>query len=220
MSVVETCEWDGRTWRRYPDSPHRSYRVYFQRHERWKEPPIWLHQEIWKSVNGDIPEGFHVHHIDENPLNNAIENLECIPAAEHYARHREAKRLYGQSEEQLAHLARIRPGGLVALAAWKISPEGKAAMSEFAKRSWNDRPMLVFVCKFCKTEFQSKDTRSIYCSHRCMQRDHPAQTIYPCVCGTCGTEFMAKKRKQRFCNHRCAAFARESAKRARLQSAG
>jgi hypothetical protein len=34
-------------------------------------------------TNGKIPSGFDIHHIDCNRENNSIENLECLPKAEH-----------------------------------------------------------------------------------------------------------------------------------------
>jgi len=34
------------------------------------------HRYIWESHNGPIPEGYHIHHRDGNPLNNRLENLQ------------------------------------------------------------------------------------------------------------------------------------------------
>lgn len=42
-----------------------------------------MHRDVWEFHNGKIPDGFDVHHIDENKSNNAIENLECLSKAEH-----------------------------------------------------------------------------------------------------------------------------------------
>lgn len=42
-----------------------------------------LHRETWKQERGPIPEDFDVHHLDENPDNNAIENLECLSKSDH-----------------------------------------------------------------------------------------------------------------------------------------
>lgn len=42
-----------------------------------------LHQQIYIDNNGDIPDGYHVHHIDGNPENNAVDNLVAIPPEEH-----------------------------------------------------------------------------------------------------------------------------------------
>lgn len=45
------------------------------------------HRVVWKRHFGPIPEGYHVHHIDENGLNNDISNLVALPESEHHALH-------------------------------------------------------------------------------------------------------------------------------------
>lgn len=83
MDEVEIVEYSGKKWRRYPKSKNRTHRVYFQRHESWKKPPIFLHRVIYEEHFGPIPEGYHVHHKDNNPLNNSPSNLEALPARVH-----------------------------------------------------------------------------------------------------------------------------------------
>jgi HNH endonuclease/Helix-turn-helix domain of resolvase len=46
-----------------------------------------LHRDVWKSVHGDIPMGYDIHHKDEDKSNNDIENLELLPTAEHTQLH-------------------------------------------------------------------------------------------------------------------------------------
>jgi hypothetical protein len=44
----------------------------------------WLHRYVWsKHHNKEIPDGFQIHHIDENPSNNDISNLELIKHETH-----------------------------------------------------------------------------------------------------------------------------------------
>lgn len=42
-----------------------------------------IHRKVWESVNGKIPKGHHIHHIDGNPYNNELSNLTCVTAEEH-----------------------------------------------------------------------------------------------------------------------------------------
>jgi hypothetical protein len=207
---VETCEWGGRVWRRYPNSPRRSHRVYFQCHAEWKRPPLYLHREVWKAAHGPIPDGCDIHHADGNPLNNDVANLECLTVGEHRRRHREAYR----SERQLEHLRRIRPRGLAGLARWKQSPEGVAALRENGRAVMASRPFLDFACPQCGCRFRSRQARAVYCSSACRQRSNPARPSHPGVCGWCGGGFLSCKRGQRFCGRACASRARESGKRA------
>lgn len=41
-----------------------------------------LHRVIWECVNGEIPEGMQVNHIDENKDNNSISNLNLMTCKE------------------------------------------------------------------------------------------------------------------------------------------
>jgi hypothetical protein len=41
-----------------------------------------LHRVIWMAVNGDIPEGLEINHIDENKSNNSISNLNLMTRKE------------------------------------------------------------------------------------------------------------------------------------------
>lgn len=41
-----------------------------------------VHRLVWTVVNGDIPEGMEVNHIDENKQNNSISNLNLLTKTE------------------------------------------------------------------------------------------------------------------------------------------
>lgn len=42
-----------------------------------------LHRAVWSYHFGEIPVGCQIHHIDCNPTNNDISNLQCLTVAEH-----------------------------------------------------------------------------------------------------------------------------------------
>ena len=46
-----------------------------------------VHRGCWEAHHGAVPNGFVVHHDDEDRLNNAIENLACMTNAEHLRLH-------------------------------------------------------------------------------------------------------------------------------------
>jgi hypothetical protein len=47
----------------------------------------FIHRDIWKHFNGEIPEGFIVHHVDGDQANNSIENLALMSRADHVLEH-------------------------------------------------------------------------------------------------------------------------------------
>jgi hypothetical protein len=46
-----------------------------------------LHRLIWEDINSPIPEGYHIHHIDGNKINNDLSNLKLIEISEHLSLH-------------------------------------------------------------------------------------------------------------------------------------
>lgn len=127
----------------------------------------YLHRAIWEKHNGPIPPGYHVHHKDGNPLNNAIENLEALPAAEHMREHGlVAPHL--KSPERLALLNSIRG----ASHEWHKSPDSRAVLSAAAKKQWVDKVPTRYICVVCGTPFESKATTAMYCTRKCGRSRH------------------------------------------------
>jgi hypothetical protein len=46
------------------------------------------YRKIYESHHGKIPKGYHIHHIDGNPFNNEISNLQCVSPEEHAEIHK------------------------------------------------------------------------------------------------------------------------------------
>lgn len=69
-----TQYFNGRLWRLWP-----SERYHAAGGNR-------LHRAVWTSAFGSIPRGCHIHHKDEDTVNNSLVNLECLPPSEHLAK--------------------------------------------------------------------------------------------------------------------------------------
>ncbi len=54
---------------------------------------IYEHRYIWEFYYGPVPKGYNIHHVDEDKLNNAIENLEVLPHGSHSRKHQIARKL-------------------------------------------------------------------------------------------------------------------------------
>lgn len=48
---------------------------------------VWENRFVWEQANGPIPEGFHVHHRNEDPTDDRLSNLELRDGADHIAEH-------------------------------------------------------------------------------------------------------------------------------------
>ena len=48
---------------------------------------VHIHRLEWQKHNGGIPDGYVIHHKDENKLNWNIENLELLSRADHIREH-------------------------------------------------------------------------------------------------------------------------------------
>ncbi len=53
---------------------------------------------IWERVCGKVPNGHVIHHIDHDPFNNDLSNLECMDAFEHNSLHHRGE-YYGTPPE-------------------------------------------------------------------------------------------------------------------------
>jgi HNH endonuclease len=204
MARSESVIFNGITFRRYPDSANWAERMYFTPGGSHRERGVGrLHQEVWKGANGPIPEGYHVHHKDENPLNNDPSNLECLPGEDHHARHL-TTRVY-QTPRRLAHLDEIRP----LAAEWHRGEQGRAWHREHGRRTWDGREPATYACEQCGAAFESRASQghSRFCSAYCRHRARLASGVDDEMraCESCGAAFQVNKYlRKRFCTRSCA----------------
>ncbi len=122
-----------------------------------------LHRAVWEAHNGAIPEGYHVHHIDENRSNNQIENLSLMPGLEHMKMHAGEPERRENGRRAIALAIMVAPE-------WHHSEEGKKWHSEHMKEVWQTMPYHEVVCDFCGKVFLSRATRRKgphFCNQNC-----------------------------------------------------
>ena len=166
-----------------------------------------LHEEIWKSYNGFVPEGYHIHHKDKNPFNNSIENLECLPASEHLKLHMEDEKHKEQCRKNIQKAIAAAPK-------WHKSEEGRKWHSEHSKQIWENLQPVIKKCEYCGKEYTTVIYFQRFCSNVCKSAWRRKSRIddETRTCPICGKEFRVNKySKKQFCSRSCASKSRQYA---------
>lgn len=208
QETTERIVFNGIPYRRYPNSSKLELRNYFICSNGKDGRVRRLHQAIWEHHNGPIPEGHHVHHKDENTLNNDIANLECLSNKEHRRTHwtpEDAERARKMAED-------ARP----LTKAWHASEEGLKWHAENGRKVWENREATERTCIECSKKFMSKCPRpSRFCGNNCKQRAYQRgkKESLEKVC-RCGVSFKTNPYQPReHCSHACAAKTRWEARK-------
>ena len=206
MAKVETVTFNGRRYRRYPESENPSDRKYF-RTTYAKRSPTYLHRDIWEFYRGPIPEGFDVHHKDEDPGNNALGNFECIPLGDHRSMHATAWHADPYNRiGQLALLDSIRP----LTKAWHASPEGREKHREIGAQAYAQFVPVGKPCEQCGKMFNPRKigNQDRFCSNACKSAWRRASGVDDETrnCVVCGVAFVVNRySRATTCSHACGA---------------
>jgi hypothetical protein len=172
-----------------------------------------MHREIWEFYNGGIPSGMHIHHIDGDPANNKIENLEMLTHKDHMRKHKwDDDRL----TKQIKHLENVRPlasswhstkEGIASNTRisreFRDSPKGQGFHKKIAKLSYINFVPITKKCAFCGKEFKTTrhDHCNQFCSKVCVSRNRRASGVDNIVksCKFCSKEFEVNKYQLKQC---------------------
>lgn len=189
---MERIECDGAIFSRNPSAKNRSDRVYFKGISCLGKE--YLHRYIWRKHNGEIPKGHHIHHKDGDPLNNDIENLECISPAQHREHHGET---WSDREALLEHLSNMR----VEATEWHKSAEGRKWHKEHARilaENEAKKPRVEKQCSICNKSYLCPPAQQLiskYCSNNCksQSRRSAGKDREERVCVQCQSTFTCNK---------------------------
>lgn len=150
-----------------------------------------LHVYVWRYNNGPIPEGRHIHHVDEDKYHNDIENLVCIGQSEHLSIH-SRERVENDREKVVENLTQK---AVPAAAAWHKSDAGR----EWHRNNWQSslgkRKPATFKCQWCGRTFVSLQAKSKFCSNNCKTKARKDSGVDNEIrtCKVCGKEFVCDK---------------------------
>ena len=169
-------QFNGRTYKRYVNSVIASTRNYF------RGGKSLLHRDVWEYHNGPIPDGYVVHHKDENKLNNDISNLEAIPDRNHRQYH--------------------SPNFVEKSTEWHQSEQGRLQHSEQGKELWENRDPVKAVCEFCSNTYETFfPERTRVCSNNCKSALRRKEGVdnEDRICKTCNETFSTNKYSKILC---------------------
>lgn len=160
--------------------------LYYQRKGRR------LHREVWMHHNGDIPKGFHVHHLDGDRSHNDVENLTLLRGSDH---------LSGHMKQQNRREASARAIEIARVAAckWHGSEAGREFHSKHGKESWKKRAVQTYICTECGNEFQTKNVyaegQNRFCSNNCRASHRRKSGVdnEQRVCPVCGKTYTVNR---------------------------
>jgi hypothetical protein len=165
-------------------------------------PKVRAHVWVWRCLKFPIPKGCHIHHIDGNKSNNAIENLQIMDRTSHLKLHMMDE---GRKQKAREMADKYRP----LTKEWHASDEGKAWHSYHAiKNSFGKWEPQTYKCQSCGKDYETtKRSRAYFCSNACRakaRRDSGVDNVVK-NCVGCGIEFTSNKyAKNTYCSAGCA----------------
>ena len=210
-SVRITVNYGGKSWHRYPNAKKASDRNYFIDSFGKK-----LHRFVWEEANGPIPDKHDIHHIDNDPTNNNVANLECLSKADHRQRHP-----VKDIEKSRQHMARMREIG----ADWHKSEEAKPSKSRASRIAWERFTPIPRICQHCSSPFLDRAwaKEAAYCSSACRSYVQQHRSAYRenGICVICGSAFDYYKHMATptvTCGRSCSARLAHQTKRAKREA--
>lgn len=164
-----------------------------------------MHRYVWEYYNGEVPEGYHIHHIDKDKSNNDISNLEAIPFSTHAKMHSIEK----AEIRREAMIENLKENALPKAVEWHKSDAGKQWHKEHYERTKHKlHPKETMVCDMCGKEYTGKvSAENRFCSNNCKSawRRKNGLDNETRICAFCGAEFTTNKySKVRTCGRSCA----------------
>lgn len=157
---------------------------------------------IWEFYNGEIPEGYDIHH-KVSKRDNEIEHLEMLTKSEHRKVHYDIFSEDRKKQMKLNLEKNARPKAIE----WHKSEEGKAWHKNQYERTLAKVKEKEFICENCGEKFKSKPkAKNKFCSNKCKSswRRKEGLDNEIRICEYCKKEFTINKySKTRTCSKAC-----------------
>lgn len=162
-----------------------------------------LHRAVWEYHNGEIPKGYHIHHIDGNRSNNSIENLTLMKSTEHMSQHMQDAERKEKARDNIKKAIEAAPK-------WHKSENGREWHSKHGKEYWSKKGLETYNCSWCSKEFQTLNVygkdENHFCSNNCKSafRRHSGVDNVERTCPICGKTYVVNRyRNNKTCSREC-----------------
>ncbi|MBR1728432.1 MAG: HNH endonuclease [Selenomonadaceae bacterium] len=161
---------------------------------------IPIHRAVWQYHNGEIPQNYHIHHIDGNKDNNSIENLLLLTIAEH-------TKLHHQVSKTL-HICEYCGNEF-----WAYTNQKRFCSHACYQKHHLQETQETRFCAICGKSFSAdKYSSTACCSKTCghkLQSKTRTLALKERICPICGKKFLVHNYEQRkYCSAECANKAR------------
>ena len=144
------------------DDKHQRYcglTFHFDKNDGHYKCTLPLHKFVCMQNNINVPDGYDVHHIDENKVNNDISNLQVMTKAEHKSLHNRTIKciincLYCGKEIETAQIRR------------KFCNDN-CRMKYYHLNGYRHSTPITGKCLYCGKEFHTHQKNRKYCSRNC-----------------------------------------------------
>lgn len=165
-----------------------------------------LHRYVWRFYNGEIPDGYEIHHKNGDKGTVDVAQLELkkkgLHQKEHGYRLTQEERRWRRNN--MNH--NVRPKAIE----WHKSAEGREWHSENSKRQWKRKSPKKYICSMCGKEYLSLNSygeeSNTFCSNACKSkwRRQIGKDLIVKVCSHCGKEFETNRfRPSECCSRTC-----------------
>lgn len=164
-----------------------------------RKKAIQLHRAVWTYYNGEIPKGYHIHHVDGDIDNNDISNLVCLSSKEHLSLHGK-KNL--RNEEYKEKIKKVLDSGREKAKEWHKSEEGIKWHREHAKKcNFGNNFRETRVCEYCGKKFIAKTNLAKCCGKQCSTKNTEFKKER--ICMVCGKIFHSPTYSAKTCSQKC-----------------
>lgn len=162
-----------------------------------------LHQRIWNYFYGEVPNGYQIHHVDGNKLNNDISNLQIMTISEHQHHHNPKGTVNQILTTLVCEWCGKKYQGY-------FNGKNRFCSQLCRSRYRQTHERIQRTCPQCGKIFDTpKAQPAQYCSHTCAMDAKRKYSPEKRTCPVCGKEFVVTLRHtQKFCSRECAVIGR------------